>query len=273
MSIADAIQHPPCFIGRITDVELRTAYDLHHGTLHNIVKNQAEIENNAGIHCKNPASLNKYAKRFLEAYDHCTHIAEWSKGGEMHRLVGKAQEWIAERTPHTPKLSAIHLEPYYEADSGWMPALKGKRVLIIHPFAQTFQKQAHKIPSLFPNRPWFEDCTLLFVKPPMTMAGNHQGRDWEEHLDAFLPSLDALDFDVALVAAGGYGMLISDVIFTQHRKSVIYIGGALQLFFGVIGKRWFTNPTIMKLVTDDWVRPASEERPPKYTNVEKGCYW
>ena len=68
-------------------------------------------------------------------------------------------------------------------------------------------------------------------------------------------------------------MLISDYIFTELNKSVMYIGGALQIFFGVIGKRWFDNKEIMKLVNDDWIRPDKEDKPPNFTNVEKGCYW
>ena len=53
----------------------------------------------------------------------------------------------------------------------------------------------------------------------------------------------------------------------------MYIGGALQLFFGVIGKRWFDNKDILKLVNDDWLRPNKEDKPSNFTKVEKGCYW
>jgi len=271
-TIKKAIQTPPFFIGRITDVELRMSYDLYHGSLMNIVSCKQELENNAGIHVKNNASLHIYVQRFIQAYDHCTHIAEWDKRGIMYQSVGKCQEWITQRTPRTPKIDAMNLEPYYFEDS-WMPALKGKRILIIHPFAASFEKQVTKLHELFPNRSWFEDCTCTFIKPPMTMAGNHQDKDWQEHVEAFLPQLDSIEFDVALVAAGGYGMLISDYVFTTRHRSVMYIGGALQIFFGVIGKRWFTNPKVMALVNDNWIRPAQDERPLHYAKVEKGCYW
>jgi len=65
-------------------------------------------------------------------------------------------------------------------------------------------------------------------------------------------------------------MLIADHIF-KSGKSVMYIGGALQLFFGVIGKRWFTNKDILKFVNDDWIRP--DEKPDNFKKVEQGCYW
>ena len=48
----------------------------------------------------------------------------------------------------------------------------------------------------------------------------------------------AFDFDIALVSCGGFGMLVSDFIFTTLNKSAIYVGGSLQLYFGIIGNRW-----------------------------------
>ena len=260
----------PFLMGRITDIELRTAFDLRHGNP--IKQDQIDLENNAGIHLQNMISLNTYVQRFIQAYEHCTHIAEWDKGGAMYRAVGHGQEWIAKRTPHAIKIDARNLEPYYFQDS-WMSALKGKRILIVHPFASSFQKQTSKFVDLFPNRSWFEDCTFVFVKPPMTMAGNHEGKDWQEHLDGFFLQLQGVEFDIALVAAGGYGMLIADHIYTNLKRSAMYIGGALQLFFGVIGKRWFDNKVILSLVNDHWIRPSQEERPQHHTKVEKGCYW
>jgi ribulose 1,5-bisphosphate synthetase/thiazole synthase len=105
----------------------------------------------------------------------------------------------------------------------------------------------------------------------MTLAGNHQGKDWKVHYDQFITELDQIkEYDIALVAAGGYGMLIADYIYTQ-KKQVLYIGGALQIFFGIIGKRWFENKEILAMMNDYWVRP--KERPDNCLRVERGCYW
>jgi hypothetical protein len=151
-----------------------------------------------------------------------------------------------------------------------MPALKGKRVLIVHPFVTTIQQQLPNLKEIF-SCPWFEDCTFVFAKPPMTLAGNHQGKDWKVHYDQFITELDQIkEYDIALVAAGGYGMLIADYIYTQ-KKQVLYIGGALQIFFGIIGKRWFENKEILAMMNDYWVRP--KERPDNCLRVERGCYW
>lgn len=266
----------PFFIGRIAGIELQTAYHVMKGSLQEIVQDQQELENNAGIHIRHRGSLPEYVRKLLESYDHCTLIAEWERNGPVYEITGKGQELVAERTKHIPKINALCLEPYYVplSQPSWMDSLKNKRILIIHPFMTSIQNQIRKMHDIFPGRSWFERCTFDFLSPPMTIAGNHNGRDWQDELEEFYTRLNALDeFDIALVAAGGYGMLISDYIYTSMKRSVMYIGGALQLFFGIIGKRWFTNKEVMKLVNDDWIRPAAFERPPNHTNVEKGCYW
>lgn len=272
--IKEVIQkNKPFFIGRIAGCELKVAYCILKGDFMDIVDELKELENNAGIYTKDTSSLSEYANRLIESYKHCTVIAEWEKTGKVFAHTGSGQEYITKLTPSISKIDARALEPYYFKDN-WMPSIKGKKILIIHPFSKTFLKQVQNINKIFPGNEWFEDCKIDFATPPLTLAGNHQNKDWQEHLIPFLESLrDKSDFDIALVAAGGYGMIIADYIFTDMGKSVMYIGGALQIFFGVIGKRWFDNKEIVKLVNDDWIRPGKEDKPDNFTRVEKGCYW
>jgi hypothetical protein len=263
----------PFFIGRIAGIELKIAYSIQHQRPIDMMNQIEELENNAGIHIKDIQSLYTYADALLASYDHCTAIAEWETTGAVFAITGDGQKLITERTPRIPKIMAQSLEPYYVRDS-WMPALRGKRILIIHPFATTIQQQLPHLSSIFPNREWFPECTIRCLAPPLTLAHNHQHKDWKVHLDAFLDILSKEnDIDIALVAAGGYGMLISDYLYTTLNTSVMYIGGALQLFFGIIGKRWFTSKDILALMNDDWVRPGPADKPANFVKVEKGCYW
>jgi len=263
----------PFYIGRIAGVELKLAHYVINGTKEEYTRELEALENNAGIYTKTDQSVHEYTKQLIESYDKCTLIGEWEKAGKVFSFNGIGQELIRNRTSHIPKINAIALEPYYFADS-WMPSLKGKKILIIHPFVKTIEKQIKSLSKLFPGRSWFEDCTIICISPPNTLAGNHGGKDWQEHYREFIETLKNVnDFDVALVAAGGYGMLISNYIFTNMKRSVMYIGGALQLFFGIIGKRWFDNKQILELVNDDWIRPLSLDKPVNSVRVEKGCYW
>ena len=55
------------------------------------------------------------------------------------------------------------------------------------------------------------------------------------------------NFYIALVSCGGFGMILSDYIYSELNKSTMYVGGALQLYFGIICNRWKTNPNVSKL--------------------------
>jgi hypothetical protein len=85
--------------------------------------------------------------------------------------------------------------------------------------------------------------------------------------------ISKIDFDVALLAAGGYGMPLCGFIKQQLNKGAIYVGGCLQLFFGIKGRRWDTNPEVTKYYNEFWVRASEEETPRVSNQIEGGCYW
>ena len=49
------------------------------------------------------------------------------------------------------------------------------------------------------------------------------------------------------------------------------IGGALQLLFGIKGRRW--DREFSSIYNDAWVRPEENEKPRNANSVEGGCYW
>jgi hypothetical protein len=56
-------------------------------------------------------------------------------------------------------------------------------------------------------------------------------------------------------------------------RVAIHFGGAVQLLFGISGKRWRDRPEFRALMTDAWVPPMNIERPPGWGKIEEGCYW
>ena len=60
-------------------------------------------------------------------------------------------------------------------------------------------------------------------------------------------------------------------------KSVIYVGGSLQLFFGIMGNRWRNNPNILQLKNDNWINVLDSDIPKKIKQnkhlCENQCYW
>ena len=81
-------------------------------------------------------------------------------------------------------------------------------------------------------------------------------------------------FDIALCSCGCYGNLVCAEIY-RLGKSAIYVGGVLQMYFGIYGNRWLKErPDILRLfMNKHWTRPKDEECPIGHKGVEGGCYW
>ena len=113
------------------------------------------------------------------------------------------------------------------------------------------------------------------MRPPQTQ-GVEESRDFEVELTEFCARLDAIKdtYDVALVSCGGYGNLVCDHIY-QSGRSAVYVGGVLQMYFGILGSRWLKNcPDIVRMyLNEHWKRPKNSEKPKNYKGVEGACYW
>ena len=81
-------------------------------------------------------------------------------------------------------------------------------------------------------------------------------------------------FDIALCSCGGYGNLVCAEIY-KLGKSAVYVGGVLQMYFGIYGNRWMRErPDILKLfMNKHWTRPKNNEKPSGHNKVEGSCYW
>ena len=52
------------------------------------------------------------------------------------------------------------------------------------------------------------------------------------------------------------------------------MGGALQLLFGIMGKRWEKHAIISGFRNEHWVYPLAEDVPENHQNYcEGGTYW
>jgi glycine/D-amino acid oxidase-like deaminating enzyme len=85
--------------------------------------------------------------------------------------------------------------------------------------------------------------------------------------------IDAIDFDIAIIGAGAYGLPMAAHVKRRGKKAV-HLGGATQLLFGIRGKRWDTDyPHLQPLFNEHWARPLPTETPPNAKTIEAGCYW
>ena len=71
-------------------------------------------------------------------------------------------------------------------------------------------------------------------------------------LQKFTSKLDSLEYDVALVSAGGYGNLVCNYIY-KNGKSAICVGDVLQMYFGILGSAWLTDrPDVLRLFLNEY---------------------
>lgn len=157
----------------------------------------------------------------------------------------------------------------------WTRVLEGRRVLVVHPFAKTIASQYRERRTLlFDNPKMLPAFELTTYVPVQTIAGN-AGRfgSWFEGLEHMKREIGELEFDVAIIGAGAYGLPLGAHVKSMGRQAV-HLGGNTQLMFGIRGRRWeVESPDVSCLFNEYWVRPAADERPEGFENVEGGCYW
>ncbi len=159
----------------------------------------------------------------------------------------------------------------------WTLVLEKKKILIIHPFTESIKKQYAKRELLFPS-PMLPEFDLEVFPSVQSIGGSDRFKDWFSALDYMKDEISKLSFDIALLGCGAYGFPLAAHI-KRIGKKAVHIGGSLQLFFGIKGKRWESDSYVgtkndySTLFNEHWIRPQDTERPTAAMDVENGCYW
>ena len=260
------IKGEPCMIARCGTVECQAIYKYLHDR-HSLPIGAPILDvlcNNAGFFPKDEKMWHKFGDLMLDCMSYVDYQAVmWSGGGENYLLKRFA--------PQAVLLPLKLLDPIY----GWTEALENKKVLVVHPFVDTIRSQYEiKRDSIFKGTNYLPRFELKTIKAVQTIAGTKDERfsTWFEALDYMTDEISKVDFDVALIGCGAYGYPLAARV-KQMGKIAIHMGGATQLLFGIMGRRWENNPRILKWVNNYWVRPSEAEIPLSFHSVENGCYW
>jgi hypothetical protein len=150
----------------------------------------------------------------------------------------------------------------------WTQALEGKRVLVINPFAKSIEMQCEKR-ELIGILPRVKEISIM--KPVVSYCEPGQEYDWFGSLEEMKADVESRDFDVALIGCSLYGLPLAAHI-KQLGKQAIVMGGVVQLYFGVKGRRWVENPMYKGRFNEHWIFPLEEDIHPKMREIENGCY-
>ncbi len=226
------------------------------------------LYNNCGVFPKHAETVATWAKTYLEALERIDLLAVWHNKGEKE---------ITSRYAPGATLTRIQgLEPFFHS-APWTRALAGKRVLVVTPFEETvsLQRRRYRGCDLFPHAPdVFPDFELTVVRSPFPAAlVSPVHSDWHAALDAMKDRIGQREFDVCLIGAGAYSLPLCAFVRTKLERPAIHLGGALQILFGIRGRRFDANPLLKTLYNDNWIRPLPSERPRGRWRVEGGAYW
>lgn len=255
----------PVCICRFGTVEAQAVYKYLH--LRNSLKTGSPILpvlcNNAGFFPNNQTLYEKFAKMMLEYSKDIDLLAVTKMNGE---------DYIINHYCSDAALTRIGtLDPIH----GWTEALEGKKILVISPFADTIEKQyKNHREKLFKGTNFLPIFKLRTIKAVQTIAGETDDRfkTWFDALDWMADEAAKIDFDIAIIGCGAYGLPLA-VRIKRMGKKAVHMGGAHQLLFGIRGARWDNNPFISKYYNEFWTRPSESERPKNANKVEGACYW
>lgn len=234
------------------------------------------MQNNAGFFPATPENMQRFGKIILEDAKEVDLLGSWLK----------EESYIAQ---YINKARLVHLrllEPFWTNDTiPWTKALEGKKVLVVHPFAHLIYKQyTERRTLLFDNPNILPLFDLQVIQAVQSLGGENNGfKDWFDALQSMKDKIDAAAYDVCLIGCGAYGFPLAAHI-KRRGKKAFHLGGALQLLFGIRGKRWedpnygvkgwgMPYGSYSALMNTNWVRPGESERPQNANQVEGACYW
>lgn len=223
--------------------------------------------------CQNTAE--KFSERYLQDIPEIDILA--------------CHQYYEKFMPLRPDVIRIQLEMLYPffVDCPWTRYLKGKKVLVVHPFEKTIQQQYKNRKLLFKDENILPDFELITFKAVQTIAGcKSKFKNWFEALEYMENEIAKIDFDVCIIGCGAYGLPLAAFV-KRMGKQAIHLAGGTQLLFGILGNRWVKqygdvlhyrpgidiNINYRPLFNENWIYPLREDTPDNANIVEGACYW
>lgn len=185
-------------------------------------------------------------------------LASWSKGENSN---------IVKLKSNLPRTYIFDIEPY-RSDFPWTLALEGKKVLVVNPMVHLFIEQMKNREKLF-SRPMLPNFEIVPLKA--LFFGDPNYPEWKDVYNYYEEKIKSLEYDIAIIGCGTWGMPICNIVKSMG-KGAIHLGGATQLLFGVMGKRWKDWPEYAAMINEYWIT-EHKEKPLVANQIEGGCYW
>lgn len=179
--------------------------------------------------------------------------------------------------------SLVGLGDFNKLEHPWTENLKNKKVLTISSHHNSINQQYDKLDLI-----WKENKEKIV---PFEFVGNirspfhpliddrQYADNFEDTVEFIKKEIDKFDFDVLLSSVSHQSPFYVEYA-KQKGKIGIQTGGVLQLFFGIIGKRWDMNNCYRNwrnIYNENWIYPLKEDEPQKIDSIRhlefSFAYW
>ena len=233
-------------------------------------KRSEQMNSLAGFYFDNLDQVEEFYNKYQQAMLKTDVFGAWGTtfASIEFELIDKIQYFIPK------EFTAPWVSPYSENQLSipWSKGLQGKKVLVISHFVDTIEKQFAKIEKVFPG----SNChnfQLITLKSPFTANTEvPAAKSWLKNVVEIQNQMKLIDFDVALISAGSYSYPLAHFS-KEIGKIGIHAGGGLQLFFGIMGRRWENTEYYLNHINKEWCRPSELEKPNNIDRIEGGAYW
>ena len=255
----------PCMISRFGSTELQTLLYCKFYPLSLSLKKRIfyNIQYASGFFPVTFENLKKFYRLYADDVKDLDLLVSW----RIEELF--FQNWISK----LPEIKKTTLDSFYAHEHPY--SLKGKKILVVHPFAETIESQySNKRELLFENKEVLpEFASLQTIKAVQSIAGNPVVfNSWFDALNWMKSEIDKKSFDIALLGCGAYALPLAAHI-KRIGKKAVHMGGVLQFLFGITSKRYDENEEYKPYINEHFVYPDARDRPKNASAVEGGCYW
>lgn len=231
------------------------------------------MKNNAGFFPNTDENLCKFSELILNDLQDIDILISWQP--DEYRFISYMKKNI-------PRIHYVTIDSFM-CEEPWTYYLKGKKVLVVHPFAQEIEDQyRNNRTKLFKNPKVLPEFKLITYPSVQSIGGNSLYKSWFDALKKMENDISTIDFDICLLGCGAYGMPLAAYI-KRMGKTAIHIGGSLQLLFGIRGARWedslygigihHEQGAYCKHFNEHWIRPYKQSMVKNSKQVDNGCYW
>ena len=168
------------------------------------------MKNNAGFFPNDDDNLKKFSELILEDIKIIDVLLSWQSKEVLFKDYLKK----------SVSVGFIWIDPFW-SKVPWTQYLKGKSVLVVHPFSDEIDDQySHNREYIHNNRQILPEFKLITLKAVQSIGGTEKFSTWFDALDYMKQQIDGIDFDIALIGCGAYGMPLAAHIKRSGKQAI-----------------------------------------------------